>query len=69
MTPRSAAIHLAQSSLRLFLTRGITEYSLKWRYSEGRWDVYSLQVDQWHILISDSGRILYAMPYKEPTSA
>jgi hypothetical protein len=60
MTPRSAAICLAQSAMRLMLTHGKLQYGIKWRYRDGRWDVYSFDVDGWHILLKDNGVLVYA---------
>ncbi len=57
MDKKTAEI-IAQSTMRNFLRSGWTEHELKRRYYEGRWDIYSLDIAQWHVQISDSGKIM-----------
>ena len=30
-------------------------YGLIWRAIAGRWDHYSIDIDQWHLIVSDNG--------------
>ena len=38
--------------------RGKRQYSITHRYLDGRWDVYSVEVDGWHILVKDNGTVV-----------
>lgn len=59
---KDVAVTIAQSTMCNFLRTGWTEHGLKHRYREGRWDVYSVDIAQWHILISDNGgRVVSAL--------
>ena len=59
---RSEAIILAGDTMQRFLseTREHTtdqarRYGLTLREYEGRWNVYSIDLDQWHVIVSDNG--------------
>jgi hypothetical protein len=52
---RAAAIKTAYVAFMIWLRTGQTAYGLTHRYREGRWDIYSLDVSGWHILLSDNG--------------
>jgi hypothetical protein len=63
--PHAIAIYRAQQAMQLLLTRGVKQYGVTHRYLDGRWDVYSMDIGQWHILINDGGKIVYAMPCRQ----
>jgi hypothetical protein len=58
MATKAFAILKAKQAMRLFLTRGLVAPTFKWRTKDGRWDIYSIDVDQWHISIKDNGAIV-----------
>ena len=54
------AVLCAQITMDEFLRSGARQHGLTHRYREGRWDVYSVDVGSWHILLSDNGgKIVY----------
>jgi hypothetical protein len=52
---KDVAIIIAQSTMCNYLRSGWTEHGMKHRYRDGRWDIYSMDIAQWHIQISDNG--------------
>jgi hypothetical protein len=52
---KDTAIVIAQSAMCNYLRYGWAEYNMRHRYRDGRWDIYSMDIAQWHIQISDNG--------------
>jgi hypothetical protein len=54
------AVLCAQITMDEFLRTGAKQHGLTHRYRDGRWDVYSVDIGSWHILLNDNaGKIVH----------
>ena len=56
------AITTAQTKFREYMAKGeigeqgnSRKFGFVWRAREGRFDLYSIDLDQWHVTVSDNG--------------